>query len=56
MKKSKKKDCGRGNVLVALMIVCVVLSLAMLAIVAYDKLIKEQCAPCNCPTATETAD
>ena len=47
MKKNKKKsDCG--NVLMVLMIVCVVLSLTMLAIVAYDKLIKEQCQPCNC--------
>ncbi len=47
MKKNKKKnECG--NVLMVLMIICVVLSLAMLAIVAYDKLIKEQCEPCNC--------
>lgn len=56
MKKGKKKDCSRGNVLVALMIVCVVLSLAMLAIVAYDKLIKDECKPCNCPTTVEVAD
>ena len=44
MKKGKKK-CG--NVLMILMVICVVLSLAMLAIVAYDKLIKEQCQPCS---------
>ena len=42
MKKGKKK-CG--NVLITLMVICVILSLAMLAIVAYDKLIKK---PCDC--------
>ena len=46
MKKNKKKSCG--NVLLILMIICVVLSLSMLAIVAYDKLIKNDCEPCNC--------
>ena len=46
MKRNKKKE--QGNLLVILMVICVTLSLAMLAIVAYDKLIKEQCQPCNC--------
>ena len=46
MKKTKSKKCG--SVLLTLLIVCVVLSLAMLASVAYDKLIKEQCQPCEC--------
>ena len=46
MKKNRKKE--HGNLLVILMVICVALSLAMLAIVAYDKLIKEQCQPCNC--------
>ncbi len=41
MKKGKKKR----NVMMILMIICVVLSLTMLAIVAYDKLIK---SPCSC--------
>ena len=60
MKKSKKKDCNRGNLLVILMSICVILSLAMLAIVAYDKLIREQCKPCSCldttAVPTETGD
>ena len=52
MKKNKKKsECG--TVLMALMITCVVLSLSMLAIVAYDKLIKEQCKPCACESWQE---
>ena len=38
MKKSKK--CKETGLLLKLMIVCVALSIAMLAIVAYDKLIK----------------
>ena len=38
MKKSKK--CKETGCLLKLMIVCVALSIAMLAIVAYDKLIK----------------
>ena len=50
MKKGKKK-CG--NVLITLMVICVILSLAMLAIVAYDKLIKEQCKPCACESWQE---
>ena len=51
MKKNKKKD--NRNILLALMIVCVVLSLAMLAIVAYDKLIKSDCEPCNCSSVSK---
>ena len=43
MKKSKK--CRETGLLLKLMIVCVALSIAMLAIVAYDKLIKK---PCDC--------
>ena len=43
MKKSKK--CKETGLLLKLMIVCVALSFIMLAIVAYDKLIKK---PCNC--------
>ena len=50
MKKSKKKE--KTNILVGLMIACVVLSLTMLAIVAYDKLIKQSCAPCSCNQST----
>ena len=44
MKKNKKKKC---DPLLCLMIICVALSLIMLAIVAYDKLIKEPCKPCD---------
>ncbi len=43
MKKSKK--CKETGLLLKLMIVCVVLSIIMLGIVAYDKLIKKSC---NC--------
>lgn len=49
MKKNKKKNV---NVMMILMIICVVLSLTMLAIVAYDKLIREQCKPCSCLDTT----
>lgn len=46
MKKSKKsKDTG---LLLKLMIACVVLSIVMLGIVAYDKIIKK---PCNCESS-----
>ena len=38
--KKKSKKCKEASCLLKLMIVCVVLSIAMLAIVAYDKLIK----------------
>lgn len=38
MRKSKK--CRETGLLLKLMIVCVALSVAMLAIVAYDKIIK----------------
>ena len=54
MKKNKK--CERANLLVGLMIACVVLSLAMLAIVAYDKLIKKQCQPCTCTKCVDTGE
>ncbi len=50
MRKNKKKK--NVNVMMILMIICVILSLTMLAIVAYDKLIKEQCEPCNCNLTT----
>ena len=43
MKKSKK--CKETGLLLKLMIVCVALSIIMLGIVAYDKLIKK---PCDC--------
>ena len=36
----KNKKCKETGLLLKLMIVCVALSVAMLAIVAYDKLIK----------------
>ena len=39
MKKNKKK-CKETSLLLKLMVVCVALSIAMLAIVAYDKIIK----------------
>ena len=52
MKKNKKKK--DVNVMMILMVICVVLSLTMLAIVAYDKLIREQCKPCSC--ANNTSD
>ncbi len=51
MKKSKK--CKETSCLLKLMIVCVALSIIMLGIVAYDKLIKSSCdcdkvaAECN---------
>ena len=48
MKKNKKKK--DVNVMMILMVICVILSLTMLGIVAYDKLIKAQCEPCNCQT------
>ena len=38
--KKKSKKCDETSLLLKLMIACVALSLAMLAIVAYDKLIK----------------
>ncbi len=38
--KKKNKKCKETSCLLKLMIVCVALSIAMLAIVAYDKLIK----------------
>ena len=50
-KNNKRKKC---DPLLSLMIVCVALSLIMLAIVAYDKLIKEQCKPCVCESWQET--
>ena len=43
MRKSKKS--AETSLLLKLMYVCVALSIAMLAIVAYDKLIKK---PCDC--------
>ena len=46
MRKGKKKE--KTNVLLILMIICVVLSVTMLGIVAYDKLIKKSCEPCIC--------
>ena len=46
MKKSKK--CKETGLLLKLMIVCVALSIAMLAIVAYDKLIKPNNETCEC--------
>lgn len=49
MKKSKKsKETG---LLLKLMIVCVTLSIIMLGIVAYDKLVKR---PCDCDACVET--
>ena len=50
MKKSKK--CKETGLLLKLMVVCVVLSVIMLGIVAYDKLIKK---PCDCDACVETA-
>lgn len=47
MRKSKKST--ETGLLVKLMYICVALSVAMLAIVAYDKLIKTQC---DCGTKT----
>ena len=41
MRKSKK--CKETGLLLKLMIVCVVLSFIMLGIVAYDKIIKNDC-------------
>ena len=48
MRKSKK--CKETGCLLKLMIVCVALSVVMLAIVAYDKLIKKTCdvPTCEC--------
>ncbi len=52
MKKKSNKNCPESSLLLKLMIACVALSLAMLAIVAYDKLIRKQCEPCKCGTVT----
>lgn len=41
MKKGKEKS---SNLLLVLMIICVLLSLATLGIVAYDKYIKTDCS------------
>ena len=47
MRKSKK--CKETGCLLKLMIICVALSIIMLGIVAYDKLIKPQCdTTCEC--------
>ena len=47
MKKNKK--CKETGLLLKLMVVCVILSIAMLAIVAYDKIIKTPCnETCEC--------
>ena len=48
MRKSKK--CKETDLLLKLMYVCVALSIAMLAIVAYDKLIKKpnEVPACEC--------
>ena len=51
MKKSKK--CKESSCLLKLMIVCVILSIVMLGIVAYDKLIKK---PCDCETRVVNCD
>ena len=53
MKKSKK--CKETGLLLKLMIVCVALSIAMLAIVAYDKLIKHE-DTCQCTETFECGD
>ena len=51
--KKKNKKCDETSLLVKLMFVCVALSLAMLAIVAYDKLIKKPCDPTACECANK---
>ncbi len=43
----KNKKYNETSLLLKLMFVCVALSLAMLAIVAYDKIIRK---PCDCET------
>ncbi len=47
MKKNKKK-CNETSLLLKLMFVCVALSVIMLGIVAYDKLIKTNNDTCEC--------
>lgn len=49
----KNKKCKETNLLLKLMIVCVALSIIMLGIVAYDKLIKKQ--PCDCQYCTSSS-
>jgi len=46
MRKSKK--CKETGLLLKLMIVCVVLSILMLGIVAYDKIIRPNNETCEC--------
>ncbi len=53
MKKSKK--CKETGCLLKLMIVCVTLSIIMLGIVAYDKLIKNH-DTCQCTETIKTGE
>ena len=48
MKKKNNKKCAESALLLKLMIICVALSVIMLGIVAYDKLIKTSNDTCEC--------